>query len=397
MDELRNPYRPGAGTRPPALVGRDELLSDFRVTVGRALSGRPGKSVMPIGLRGVGKTVLLNRFAEIADDAGFAVGFIESPESGDFRVLLVNRLRKILLGLDGTRRTKRVLRALRVLKTFALQLPGGPTLSFDVEALAGSADSGVLAEDLTDLLVAAGEAAQGHGTGILLAIDELQYLTEEELAALITAIHRTTQLDLPVVLVGAGLPQLPGLVGEAKSYAERLFEFPRIGSLDHDDARAAIVRPAADLGVQFTEAAVEVIIERSHGYPYFLQEWGSQAWNAAAASPIERGIVDAVTPRVTKHLDDNFFLVRFDRLTPAEKKYLGAMAELGPGPHRSGDVASQLGVRVESVAPRRSGLIRSGMLYSPAHGDTAFTVPRFDEFLRRAVPNPVRRDRRKLH
>jgi hypothetical protein len=216
----------------------------------------------------------------------------------------------------------------------------------------------------------------------------VQYLTEDELAALITAIHRTTQQDLPVVLVGAGLPQLPGLAGDAKSYAERLFEFPLIGSLEADDARAAIQVPAADRGVEFTDDAVDAIIGLAHGFPYFLQEWGYHVWNAAEGSPVELDLVDRVTPSVVRHLDENFFLVRFDRLTPAEKKYLRAMAELGPGPHRSGDIAGQLGVKVESVAPRRSGLISKGMVYSPAHGDTAFTVPLFDEFLRREMPEP---------
>ena len=388
MDEFTNPFRPGAGTSPPALLGRDELIAQFSMTVRRAITGRPGKSLMPIGLRGVGKTVLLNRFTEIADQEGFAVGFIEAPESGDFRALLATRLRKILLAYDNKRKTAKVLKALRVLKTFSLQLPDGSKISIGVDALAGSADSGNLSDDVTDLLVATGEAAKERDSGVLLAVDEVQYLSEAELAALITAIHRTTQRDLPVVLVGAGLPQLPGIAGDAKSYAERLFEFPLIGSLEGDDARAAIRVPAAEKGVDFADEAIEAIIERAHGYPYFLQEWGYHVWNAANESPVVREVVDHVTPRVVSHLDENFFLVRFDRLTPAEKKYLRAMAELGPGPHRSGDIAGQLGVKVESVAPRRSGLISKGMVYSPAHGDTAFTVPLFDQFLRRLMPEP---------
>jgi hypothetical protein len=387
MDELTNPYRPGAGTSPPALLGRDDLIDHFGTTMRRAAAGKPGKSLMPIGLRGVGKTVLLNRFAEIAEQEGFHVGFIESPESGDFRSLLASHLRKILLGFDNQGKTAKVLKALRVLKTFTLQLADGSTLSLDVDALAGSADSGILADDVTDLLVAAGEAAAERDSGILLAVDEVQYLTETELAALIAAIHRTTQRDLPVVLVGAGLPQLPGLAGDAKSYAERLFEFPFIGSLDPDDARAAIQVPANEHGVEFTDDAVDTIVELAHGYPYFLQMWGYHAWNAAEQSPVGRDLIDEVTPDVIKDLDDNFFLVRFDRLTPAEKKYLRAMAELGPGPHRSGDIAARLGVKVESVAPRRSGLISKGMVYSPAHGDTAFTVPLFDEFVLREMPD----------
>lgn len=386
MDEMTNPFRPGAGTRPPVLRGRDHLIEHFRITARRAVAHQPGKSLMPIGLRGVGKTVLLNRFAEIAEEEGLAVGFIEAPETGDFRSLLVNRLRRIVLGFENERTSAKVLKALRVLKSFSMQLPDGTRFSIDVDALSGLADSGNLADDVTDLFEAVGEAAREHDQGVLVAVDELQYLTESELGALITAIHRTTQKDLPVVLVGAGLPQLPGLAGEAKSYAERLFEFPRIGSLDHVDASAAIVGPAAAQGVELTPEAVDAIIDHSQGYPYFLQEWSYHVWNAATRSPVDKALVDRETPRVVQHLDDNFFLVRFDRLTPAEKRYLRAMAELGPGPHRSGDIAAELGVRVESVAPRRSGLIAKGMIFSPAHGDTAFTVPLFDEFLRRRMP-----------
>ena len=385
MDELDNPYRPGAGTQPPALLGRDQLIDRFGTTIRRALNGKPGKSVMPIGLRGVGKTVLLNRFAQIAQQEGFEVAFIEAPETGEFRAQLVNRLRKVLLILDGKRIGTKVLKALRVLKTFSLQMPDGSKILLDVEALAGNADSGNLADDLTDLLVAVAEATAENGTGLLIAIDEVQYLEEDELAALITAIHRVTQLNLPVVLVGTGLPQLPGLAGDAKSYAERLFEFPFIGSLSEPDAHAAITIPASEYGVEFSADAVRRIVAATHGYPYFLQEWGYHVWNAAERSPIDAQVVDDVAARVMEQLDANFFRVRFDRLTPLEKIYLRAMAELGPGPHRSGDIAAKLGVRVESLGPRRSGLISKGMIHSPAHGDTAFTVPLFDEFLLRTT------------
>lgn len=387
MDEYSNPYRPGAGTRPPALLGRDLLIDHFRVTVRRALRGRPGKSVMPIGLRGVGKTVLLNRFTEIAEQEGLTVGFIEASDQGDFRVLLANRLKRILLGFDRGHAGAEVLRALRVLKTFTYQLPDGGHIALDVDALQGQADSGNLSDDLTDLLVAAGEAALDRSSGILLAIDEVQYLAGQELSALIGAIHRTTQLDLPVVLVGAGLPQLPGLSGDAKSYAERLFEFPLVDRLSDEDARAALVIPAQSEGADYTDAALDAVLGAGHGYPYFLQEWGYRTWNAAVGPVITADEVGAVSASVIDHLDDNFFRVRFDRLTPAERRYLRAMAGLGPGPHRSGDIAGELDVRVETVAPRRSSLIAKGMLWSPAHGDTAFTVPLFDEFLRRAVPS----------
>ena len=387
MDEFSNPYRPGAGTTPPALLGRDELIRQFTTTAQRAKSERPGKSVMAVGLRGVGKTVLLNRFSEIAAGEGFDVAFIEATDSGDFPTVVAVRLRKILLDLDRGSVSRAVARALRVLKSFTLQLPDGSTIQIDPEPLLGEADSGRLPDDLTDVLVAAGEASRDRGRGLLVAVDEVQYLSEEELGALIVAVHRTTQLNLPVVVVGAGLPQLRGLAGEARSYSERLFTFPEIGSLADEHARGAIEIPANAAGVQLEPTAVDRIVRASHGYPYFLQEWGYHVWNHALDSPIPASDVDAVQPLVMAALDRDFFRVRLDRLTPKEREYLRAMADLGPGPHRSGDIAAELGVRVESVGPRRSGLIRKGMIYSPAHGDTAFTVPLFDEFLKRALPS----------
>ncbi len=386
MDEYANPYRPGAGTTPPALLGRDHLIRSFEVTLARAKSGRPGKSVMPVGLRGVGKTVLLNRFSEMAERNGFTFAFIEATEAGSFPTILAVRLRKILLELDRGGVSRQVVRALRVLKSFTLHLPDGTSIQLDPEPLIGEADSGRLDEDLTDLFVALGEAAADRSRGVLIAVDEVQYLSEEELSALIVAIHRSTQLNVPLVLVGAGLPQLPGLAGEARSYSERLFEFPEIGSLNEADARSALAIPARESDVSFAEEALEELVRASQGYPYFLQEWGYHVWNHALASPIPAGDVYAVRPLVLAALDRDFFRVRLDRLTPKERGYLRAMAELGAGPHRSGDIATKLGVRVESVGPRRSGLIRKGMIYSPAHGDTAFTVPLFDEFLRRVMP-----------
>lgn len=383
MDELENPFRPGAGSPPPALVGRDALLAGFKVTVGRALAGRPGQSVMPIGLRGVGKTVLLNRFAELAEEAGLRVSYMEAPETGDFAMLIAGQVRKILLGLERKKASRAVTHALGVLRSFTYTLPDGSSVALGVAPVGGEGDSGDLAEDLTDLFVAAGRAAQERDTGIVFAIDEVQYLTSTELAALISAVHRTVQLNLPIVLVGAGLPTLPGLTGSAKSYAERLFRFPQIGFLGPQEARDVLKLPVLDAGVEYTREALDQLIDQTKGYPYFLQEWGYEVWNVANGSPIGLDAVRRAQPLVRSKLDNNFFLVRMDRLTPAEKTYLRAMAELGPGPHRSGDIAQQLGVRVESVAPRRSGLITKGMIYSPAHGDTAFTVPLFDDFLRR--------------
>lgn len=389
MDPLSNPYRPGAGTEPPALTGRDSQLGAFTITLQRALQGRPGKSLMPIGLRGVGKTVLLNRFEEKARQARMHVATIEAPDDGTFLQRLAPELRRVVLDLNRGPVSQAVGKALGVLRSFSVsyKLPGeGGTISLGVEPLAGYGDSGNLTHDLTDLVVALGEAARDREAGVLIAIDELQYLGRAELAGLITAIHRTTQLNLPLVLVAAGLPQVPALAGEARSYAERLFNFPEIGSLERQDAYGALQIPAEELGVRFSPDALAAVMDQTQGYPYFLQEWGYHLWNWAAETPISIADVESVASSVQKQLDQNFFRVRFDRLTPRERDYLRAMAELGPGPHRSGTIADTLGVRVESAGPLRSGLISKGMVFSPAHGDTAFTVPMFDRFLLRSMP-----------
>jgi hypothetical protein len=383
---------------PPALVGRSVLLESFTVTLGRALAGRAVRGLFATGLRGVGKTVLLNRFDRIAQDAGFKVAFMEASDDGSFLTLLAGRVRNVILELDRLGAlSEAAKRAMRVFKSFTLRFgPDGLALSIDVDPERGRGDSGDLPSDLADLFVALGEAARDRHTGVLFAIDECQYLSERELAALIMAIHRTTQLQLPVLIVGAGLPSLPALAGEAKSYAERLFDFPQVDRLAPADATAAIVEPARSEGIAFEADAVARIVSLTHGYPYFIQEWAYHVWNQAPASPITRADVDRTEPHVIAHLDQSFFRVRFDRLTPKERRYLLAMAELGPGPHRSGDIAAAYGAKVESLAPMRSALIRKGMIYSPAHGDTAYTVPLFDEFMLRvtrtaslAPPSPV--------
>jgi len=384
MDVASNPFRPGAGTRPPELVGRDTLLKNFDDTLGRTRACKPGKSQFVVGLRGVGKTVLLNEFQRRAERAGASVAYLEATEEGSFRNLLSSKLRALLLRKSEGGVAKRAYtRALQALKSFAVTLPDGTTIQVGVEAMPGLADSGVLADDLTDLLETLGEAFREEGSALVVVIDELQYLNEEELGSIIMAVHRTNQRDLPVLVVGAGLPQLPGLAGEARSYAERLFDFPEVAALTPADARAAIDGPARDAGAVFSDDALESIVERSSGYPYFLQEWGYHVWDSAATKQIGLGDVEAAAPLVRQQLDNNFFRVRLDRLTPKEREYMAAMATLGPGPHRSGDIAAELGVLVQSIAPRRSALIKKGMIYSPSHGDTAFTVPMFDEFMSR--------------
>ena len=384
MDVASNPFRPGAGTRPPQLVGRDALLKSFDDTLGRTRACRPGKSQLVVGLRGVGKTVLLNEFQRRAEQANASVAYLEATEEGSFRNLLASKLRALLLRKSAGGIAKRAYTtALQALKSFAMTLPDGTTIQVGVEAMPGLADSGVLADDLTDLFVTVGEAFKDEGSALVIVIDELQYLNEDELGSIIMAVHRTNQLDLPVLVVGAGLPQLPGLAGEARSYSERLFDYPELGPLTPAEARAALDGPARDAGAVFSQGALEAVVDRSLGYPYFLQEWGYHVWGSAASQHIDTADVDAAAPLVRQQLDKNFFRVRLDRLTPKEREYMAAMATLGPGPHRSGDIATELGVQVQSVAPRRSALIKKGMIYSPSHGDTAFTVPMFDDFMRR--------------
>lgn len=384
MDVASNPFRPGAGTRPPQLVGRETLLKSFDDTLSRTRACRPGKSQLVVGLRGVGKTVLLNEFQRRAERADAAVAYLEATEEGSLRNLLASKLRALLLRKSAGGIAKRAYTtALRALKSFAMTLPDGTTIQVGVEAMPGLADSGVLADDLTDLFVTVGEAFKDEGSALVIVIDELQYLNEEELGSIIMAVHRTNQLDLPVLVVGAGLPQLPGLAGEARSYSERLFDYPELGPLTPAEARAALDTPARDAGAVFSQDALDAVVERSLGYPYFLQEWGYHVWGSAASQHIDIADVDAAAPLVRQQLDKNFFRVRLDRLTPKEREYMAAMAVLGPGPHRSGDISTELGVQVQSVAPRRSALIKKGMIYSPSHGDTAFTVPMFDDFMRR--------------
>jgi hypothetical protein len=344
--------------------------------------------MLPTGLRGVGKTVLLNRFVEQARALGYVVAQVEASESETFLETLATEARTALYDLSAKAKTRgAVSKALGVLKSFTLTFGMSDlSLRLGVDAHAGAGDSGVLSTDLTALFVSIGEAAREEQSAALIAIDELQYLSEDQLAAIIMAVHRVTQLSLPLLVVGTGLPQLPALAGSAKSYAERLFEYPNIGALSREEVFEAIRRPAQNEGADIEEPALERLYEITQGYPYFIQEWAYRVWNSATKSPITLQDVEEVEPEVLSRLDERFFRVRYDRLTPREKHYLRAMAELGAGPHRSGDIAAIQHVRVESLSPVRSGLIRKGMIYSPQHGDTAFTVPLFDAFMRRTIP-----------
>ncbi len=390
VDPIRNPYSPGAGSQPPELAGRDELRETIRIALERVRAGRQAKSVLMVGLRGVGKTVLLDRIRNDAEASGIQTLRVEAPESRSLPAILAPQLRQALLRLSRNDQAKDLAqRALRGLAGFAKALKvkyQDIEVGFDFEPEPGLADNGDLEHDLQALLEATGAAAKKAGTALAMFVDELQYVEEPELAALITALHRAAQHRLPIVLVGAGLPQLRGRMGEAKSYAERLFDFPEVGPLPPLDARIAIAKPAEDEGVKVNEDALQRIIQKTHGYPYFLQEWGKHTWDTATQSPITLRDVEIASREAIAALDESFFRVRFDRLTPSEKKYLRAMAEIGPGPHRSGDIAVQLRRDVTSLGPTRNQLISKGMIWSPSHGDTAFTVPMFDEFMRRIMP-----------
>lgn len=390
MNPITNPYNPGAGTPPPELAGRDELREKVRICIERLRIGNSAKSLILVGLRGVGKTVLLDRMRSDAEGTGIQTLRIEAPENKSLPAMLAPELRKSLLRMSTIASAKEVSqRALRALAGFAKGLKlkfADIEVGFDYEPEPGLADNGELESDLTALLVQTGEAAKAAGTVMVMFVDELQYVKEREFAALISALHRCAHLRLPITLVGAGLPQLLALAGEAKSYSERLFEYPQVDKLNTAAALDALRKPAQQLGVDYTDKAALAIVEKTQGYPYFLQEWGKHTWDLATTSPITLDVVEAATKLTIAGLDESFFKVRLERTTPSERRYLRAMADLGPGPHRSGDIANQLQKTVSTQAPVRSSLIRKGIVWSPTHGDTAFTVPLFHEYLLRTVP-----------
>jgi AAA ATPase domain len=395
MNPVNNPFSPGAGNQPPELAGRGEQLRQIDVLLTRIKAGRSEQSMFLVGLRGVGKTVLLNRVREMAQSQGYQALLIEAHENKTLPQLLLPPLRQTLFAMDRMQNvSQKVKRGLRVLRSFigAVKVKvGDAEFGLDIDPETGSADSGDLEADLAELFVAVGEAAADRATAVAIIIDELQYFSELEISALIMAIHRVSQRNLPMVLIGAGLPQLVGLAGKSKSYAERLFTYPEVGALSAADATQALQGPVQSQGVSYTPEALAEIYRVTQGYPYFLQEWGYQSWNLADQTPIDLALILKTTEASTKRLDASFFRVRFDRLTPREKDYVCALAELGTGYQRSGDVAERLGVKVQTIAPLRSSLIKKGMIYSPAHGDTAFTVPLFDQFMLRTMPDGPRK------
>ncbi|HAT3977614.1 TPA: ATP-binding protein [Legionella pneumophila] len=391
MDPIKNPFSPGVGSPPPELVGREDILNQSNILLHRILQKRSEKSILLTGLRGVGKTVLLNEIERLSEKAGYKTILIEAHENKSLGALLVPSLRRLFFALDRLAGAgDKVRRGLAVLKSFINTIKvkvGDIEFGLDIDAELGSADSGDIEVDLPNLFIAVAEAAEERKAAVAILIDEIQYFSIGEISALIMAMHKMQQRQLPLVLVGAGLPILPALAGESKSYAERLFQFPNIGALSKSDAAKALQDPVKNVGVEFTEEALDEIFNLTKGYPYFLQEWGYQSWNYAKQSPITIKDVKEATPIVVKRLDENFFRVRFDRLTPGEQNYLRGMAELGPGDQRTSDIAEVLGKNISSLGPVRDRLIKKGMIYSPNHGVMAFTVPLFDEFMKRIIPN----------
>lgn len=394
MDPIRNPFAPGAGSPPPELAGRDEIRADVAVRLQRLKLGRAAKSVIMIGLRGVGKTVLLDQIMKDAESNGIHTVRFEAPENQSLPAALAPHLRLALLRLDKLEKSKALaIRGLRALAGFATKLKvkySDIEVGLDYPPEAGLADNGDLETDLAALLRQIGLAARSGGTSLAIFIDELQYVPEGQLGSLLSALHRCSQEQLPITVVGAGLAHLRGLTGKAKSYAERLFDFPEVGPLPLAAARDALVKPIEKEGASVAEAAIKYIFAQTQGYPYFLQEWGKLMWDCARKSPITKKDAETATTLAVAALDASFFRVRFDRLTPKEKRYLRAMAELGPGPHRSGEIAAMYGTAVEALGPVRAGLIRKGMVWSPTHGDTVFTVPLFDGFMKRIMPEHLK-------
>jgi AAA ATPase domain len=386
VDPLANPYSMGAGNPPPALTGRESEMDQFRVLLGRLRRRRSEQSMIVFGLRGVGKTVLLLEFQSIANTEGWtAPDPIEIRSDTDFRAELADAAYQALLRLDRRKALGDRLKSFTgILKGFKVGASADGKMEFSFDPDAVGVSTGNLERDLTQLLVDLGETAKDHDTGVVFLIDEMQFLKREEMEAVAAAMHRMSQTKLPVALVGTGLPQLPALMVEAKSYAERLFSYPEIGRLSEPAARQALVDPANDEGVEYDAAALNRIIELSGCYPAFIQAYGKEVWNMAPSSPITMADVQAAEPLVMAKLDD-FFHVRFEKATPAERRYMSAMADIGDGPHRTGEVVKRLGSS-SGASVHRDSLIKKGLIFSPDFGFVDFTVPNFAPFMRRRYP-----------
>lgn len=389
MNPTNNPYTPGAGTQPSELAGRDDILRKVRVALDRIKVGRPARSMCFYGLRGVGKTVLLFKVRQEAENKGYITINLEMPENKSLPSVLIPALKSALIRLSRVEYLRDIYDSAQgTLANFASRMKlkyNDVEIAFD-RSPDQTADSCDLEVDMLELFETIGKLVKGKNTALLLSIDELQYVEESQLGALIAVLHQLGQHGLPIILMAAGLPQIVGSAGRAKSYAERLFEFVHIDRLDDEAAKSALCSPARRENVEYTDEAVQIVLRQTQGYPYFVQEWGKHCWDMAQSTPIERIDAEHASERACIELDESFFRVRYDRLTPKEKIYLRAMAEMGSGPHRSGEVAKKLGKLGNEVAPIRNSLINKGMIYAPSHGDTAFTVPLFDQFMKRVMP-----------
>jgi hypothetical protein len=383
MDASLNPFSPSAGARPPELAGRDKEVADAAIAIARTANGLHSRSAIFVGLRGVGKTVLLNKIKNDAEAAGNKTVEVEADEKKSITAALAPGLLSVMLSLSTRASAKEAAKkALGTVRNFmsALKLEFG---DFGFSVSSGEPMTGNLALDLTALFLDVGRAAKEEGCAVVILIDEIQYLTAEEFAPLIQALHKVSQNGLPVILFGAGLSDLIERAGEAKSYAERLFTFPPLGALTEEAARAALEKPVAKFQCSFMEPAIAEILKRTRCYPFFLQEWGSQCWEIASTSPIGVEVAAAASLVSITKLDNDLFRVRYNRATPKERDYMVALASLGTGRKPSGDIATKMGKTVQHVAPLRHSLIQKGLIYAPEHGQTEFTVPLFDDFMRR--------------
>ena len=388
MDFVRNPFAPGAGRPPPELAGRMGLMDDLQTSLRRVTIGRPTQSSIFVGLRGVGKTVVLVKAKAVAEELGYTTIAIEAHEGRKLPDLLLPGLLGALHAFSMREGAKDLARrGIRVLKSFLNGIKVSVSgIELTIEAEAGAADSGSLEVDLPNLVVAVAQAARAAQRPLAILIDELQYLPPLEFSALIMAMHQVAQQNLPVILIGAGLPQVLGVAGKSKSYAERLFRYPQIGALSQADGRDAILKPVLAEAARIDEDAIAEILRISVRYPYFIQQWSYDSWNMAQDDRITRDDVTRANAVSIAALDGNFFRVRYDRCTRCERRYMRALATFGEGAHRSGDIAGRLGLRSQALGPVRSSLIKKGMIYAPAHGDTAFTVPMFDAYMVRVMP-----------
>ena len=386
MDAYRNPYTPGAGSRPAALTGRDMEIERFQVAIGRLSRGATEQGIVIHGLRGVGKTVLLNKLEEVATEAGWVTAFSELRRGDDLRLVMARALFNAVRQLDAQRIGGHVITRLKAaFSSFSATLATDGTIKFGFEVAPahGTADSGDLETDLVEMLQELGRAAGKGNTGSAILLDELHLANRDDLEAFVAAVHRATQKALPIAIVVAGLPTLPVALVEAKTYVERLFSFPRLGALSEDDARDALLLPAREEGVGYEDEAVTMLLDRAGGYPYFLQEWGRGVWDVAVANPISAEDVEAAIPSVERKLNDDFFAVRLARTTPTERRYCAAMASLGDGAQESGAIARSLGyTNVRAASSPRASLIEKGVIYSAGRGRVDFTVPKFAAFMR---------------